>query len=613
MADRYWVGGSGTWDLTNTANWSATSGGAAGASVPTSDDNVYFDGASDAGAPFTVTFATQQLNCKDLIIGNGTTVSALDQPMTLAGTLNVLGIYGSLFFPSTNLTRTFTGPLGFYALSGSHTVTTNGITLAAASNSVNCVVFGRSTGSAATWTLGSALTISTGTLVIRPGTTDTANYNVTVANSISFLNTPTKTLTLGSSTVSCGGDFTFGSGANTTNTTINAGTSTINMTSAGGLTSNRFCNGLSSNEGFTFYNLSFTSGAAGLGTIYGSNTFNNVNQISRSPAGIRGLRIGGNQVINGTLTLGAANTAIRRLFVWSDVTGTQRTLTLNGTLAALSDVDFRDIKAAGTVATPWTGTRLGDCKGNASITFDAPKTVYWNLAGAQNWTATGWALTNNGVPAANNFPLPQDTATFTEAGAAGTVTINAAWNIGAIQMADGVSNRTTAFTLATGTQTPIIYKNVTLFSSLTLTGTGVLTFAGQGTTQQITSAGIPFTQAIVIDVPSGTFQLQDTFSGQTFTLLNGTVKFFAGTTSTVTTFATGGKNQKFLQSTSSGVQATLSQSTGTVNAQYLDAKDIAVTGGATWNLVNGSVNRGNISGWYVAHQQGGFIPALIAI
>jgi hypothetical protein len=35
MADRYWVGGTGTWSSTNTANWSTSSGGAGGASVPT--------------------------------------------------------------------------------------------------------------------------------------------------------------------------------------------------------------------------------------------------------------------------------------------------------------------------------------------------------------------------------------------------------------------------------------------------------------------------------------------------------------------------------------------------------------------------------------------------
>lgn len=48
MANRYWVGGSGTWDAANTANWSATSGGAGGASVPTAADTAYLDANSGA-------------------------------------------------------------------------------------------------------------------------------------------------------------------------------------------------------------------------------------------------------------------------------------------------------------------------------------------------------------------------------------------------------------------------------------------------------------------------------------------------------------------------------------------------------------------------------------
>lgn len=43
MANRYWVGGSGTWNTSSTTNWSATSGGSGGASAPTSADYVYID------------------------------------------------------------------------------------------------------------------------------------------------------------------------------------------------------------------------------------------------------------------------------------------------------------------------------------------------------------------------------------------------------------------------------------------------------------------------------------------------------------------------------------------------------------------------------------------
>lgn len=49
MANRYWVGGSGTWDTTATANWSASSGGAGGASAPTSADAVFIDANSGGG------------------------------------------------------------------------------------------------------------------------------------------------------------------------------------------------------------------------------------------------------------------------------------------------------------------------------------------------------------------------------------------------------------------------------------------------------------------------------------------------------------------------------------------------------------------------------------
>lgn len=56
MATRYWVGGSGTWNNVTTTNWSATSGGAGGASVPTANDDVIFNAAS-AGVSYVVTCA----------------------------------------------------------------------------------------------------------------------------------------------------------------------------------------------------------------------------------------------------------------------------------------------------------------------------------------------------------------------------------------------------------------------------------------------------------------------------------------------------------------------------------------------------------------------------
>lgn len=48
MADRYWVGGTATWDATVGLKWSLTSGGAGGETVPSASDAVFFNAASGA-------------------------------------------------------------------------------------------------------------------------------------------------------------------------------------------------------------------------------------------------------------------------------------------------------------------------------------------------------------------------------------------------------------------------------------------------------------------------------------------------------------------------------------------------------------------------------------
>lgn len=82
MADRYWVGGTATWDSTTTANWSATSGGAGGASVPTSADNVFFDANSG-----TVTVTVPQLSGSGGVLITGAPICA---------NLNFTGFTGTL-------------------------------------------------------------------------------------------------------------------------------------------------------------------------------------------------------------------------------------------------------------------------------------------------------------------------------------------------------------------------------------------------------------------------------------------------------------------------------------------------------------------------------------
>lgn len=87
MAARFWVGGTGTWDNLSTTHWSATTGGAAGASAPTSADDVTFDAASGGG---TVT-VNANLSLNNLTTGafTGTlNFSANNNSVTIAQTFN---------------------------------------------------------------------------------------------------------------------------------------------------------------------------------------------------------------------------------------------------------------------------------------------------------------------------------------------------------------------------------------------------------------------------------------------------------------------------------------------------------------------------------------------
>lgn len=62
MATYYWVGGSGTWNNANAANWSLTTGGTGGAGVPTNVDTVNFDANSGTSATVTVASTATALN-----------------------------------------------------------------------------------------------------------------------------------------------------------------------------------------------------------------------------------------------------------------------------------------------------------------------------------------------------------------------------------------------------------------------------------------------------------------------------------------------------------------------------------------------------------------------
>jgi hypothetical protein len=542
---RYWVGGTGNWN--DTARWSTSSGGASGASLPRSHDDVVFDSLSNATAyTATVNAITGGNRCKALTIAG-----PLVGDVTLAGS-TALFIHDDITLPATGLTRTYNGTITLTGSTSGKTITTNGVALASAITV---------DGVGAEWALADALNIGSSTFTVRRGSFDCDTYNLT-CGSIDSSASDTRTLDLGSSTITSSGTILFGlTESIRINLTFVAGTSQLNLSSTSAT--------LAGNNQ-TFHNVSFTSNALSTPSIAGTNTFNNLSVAGRTTAGVASLILTNDQTINGTLTLSAGTDATMRTFVRSDTIGTTRTLTC-AAVASLTDIDFRDITIAGAAA-PVSGTRLGDCKGNSGITFVAGADKYWNTAGGGNWSAN-WALSSGGATNVNNFPLAQDTCIF-EAGSpnsGSTVTVNAAYNIGTIDMSARTTN---TMTLATGTTTPTIYGNWINGTGVTISGTGTLTFAGRGS-QTITSAGRTFTQGFTIDTPSGSVTLQDAFetnrsTATTLTLLSGTFD-------------------------ANGYNVTLSGASSGVNLDDTTTTRVVAVGSGTWTIAGPGGNAWNAS------------------
>jgi hypothetical protein len=489
MANRFWVGGTANWDGTAGTKWATTSGGAGGASVPTSADDVFFDSASGT---VTVTISGTRA-------AKSVTTTGFTGTLTGAAT-GLLDLFGNLTLNAdVTINRANWNSIRFNSTA---TLTSAGKTLP------NIAV----SGTGITVTLADALTLdassgttSTGVLFVSNGTFDSANYNITTAGRIEISNNSnTKVLTLGSSTVSA---LSFNN-ISTGNFTFNAGTSQINLTSA---------TASLAGAGITFYNVAFTSTATGTRTVSTQNTFNNLSVTAPLSAGVAQVTFDSNQTINGALST-TSTAGNRRVWFRSDTYGVRRTLTVNSA-PSLTDADFRDIIVNGTSA-PISGTRIGNRGACTGITFDAPKTVYWNLGGSTNWFSNAWASTSGATPNTDNFPLPQDTAIFNNTGAAGTIQVGFA---GTALCTVDFSARTSGVTFDFN-NAGTCYGSWITGSGITYVGTAILTFEGQGT-KTITSAGKTFSCPITIDAYGGTVELADALTLVTnvnLTVTNGT-------------------------------------------------------------------------------------------
>lgn len=312
---------------------------------------------------------------------------------------------------------------------------------------------------------------------------------------------------------------------------------------------------------------------------------------------------------SGTKTINTAGVTFDRPFTFNGVNGTfqlasaltsgsTRTCTLtNGTLDLVSYT-----LTTGILSASGSNTRtIAFGTGNITLTGSGANVVGMG-------TATGFTYT--GTPTIN----------VTYSGSTGTRTINFGNSTGGSESnalnynitagSDTVSingaTKNIDFTGFSGTlsnDTRSIYGDLKISSGMSLSaGTNTTTFAATSGTKTITTVGKTFDFPITFNGVGGTWAFADALtqgSTRAFTVTNGTVKLKNAATSTVGAFTTSGTTQKYLQSTTAGSQATLSQASGTVDASYLTIQDINATGGATWNAYvdQNNVDAGNVDGW----------------
>lgn len=413
MADRYWVGGTGTWNSTNTANWSATSGGAGGASVPTSVDNVFFNSASSAAA-YTVTWTSGQVNCQDISISGPATGT-----VTHSGTAS-WNCYGNFYVAPTGVAAL---PAGSLTLQGATVTsfTTNGFALPFS------VTQWKTTGITSGVVLGGAITFS-GTIngwTVLGGKFDTNGMTITAAGITSTNSAMNRGITLNSSTLYVG-SFSI----SMTGLTLDTGTATISSTTA------FIQHSVSVDTSASFYNWAPVINTYGHGT-YGNLTFSNVTLPPVTDFTTPQVWwFGGNVTVTGTLTM---TTSYRRTFM--STSGTQRTLTVAAKVG-LAEVDFYNIGVAGASA-PWSGTNLGDAGGNTGISaFATPRAL------SPSTNGTSWyQLWGNSAATYANIPRPQDTVTFNNSFIATSANVGV-WSGVYLLPSIDASGRTLAMTLS---------------------------------------------------------------------------------------------------------------------------------------------------------------------
>lgn len=240
--------------------------------------------------------------------------------------------------------------------------------------------------------------------------------------------------------------------------------------------------------------------------------------------------------------------------------------------------------------------------GTGRINLTGSATNVWRFNTITNFTCSGSVdvyLTANAVSGARNA-YHGLTAGRTETNA---VNFYVTAGSDTITIASAKTINLTGFSGAFSNQTRFLYGGFVASATCTLTaGSGLTSFIATSGSYSITSNGKTFDFPISFAGIGGTWVCSDALvvgATRTVTLTAGTVKFASGVTSSAGTFAIAGVPSVVLNASTDDSAATISQTSGTVNATNATIKDITAAGGATWNAFaeNNNVNAGNNTGW----------------
>jgi hypothetical protein len=183
MTDRYWVGGTGNWNSSNTANWSP-------AGVPTSSDRVFFNSAS-SGADYAVTVAGTR-SCLDIDISGPGASSNVTFNFNSGSSINCYGSWVNTGGYRVILNGTSSSTINFRATTAGQTIDTGGVSF----SNLSQITFN---GVGGEWTLMSGINAGFSTQIVLTSGALNLNNQVVTAYTLSSSGSGTRSINFGSS------------------------------------------------------------------------------------------------------------------------------------------------------------------------------------------------------------------------------------------------------------------------------------------------------------------------------------------------------------------------------------------------------------------------------